>query len=121
MGENSLRLKAQEAIRAGRLPSHAASRMVAGSGLGATCPVCSDRVTHEEPGWDLEFAPRNGETGPLQRVDVHVSCFVAWELERHKFAPPRHAAARRHNLSVAGGDGRIFGRVDPDANGHGSQ
>lgn len=118
MADSRLRTKAYEAIRAGRLPSYPPTRMNAGLGLGAICPVCGERVTREETGWELGFAPPPGAQGASLNCDVHISCFVAWELERQKFPVPRPVtAARQPALSTANHDGNIGGRAEEDADG----
>jgi hypothetical protein len=115
MGGNRWRIKAQEALRGGRVPSHPPSRMNAGRGLGAPCMICSEQVTRDEPGWELEFSPAEGGGQGLV-CDMHVSCFVAWELERQKFLKPQFSTPlRRRILSAAESDGKIAVRADQDA------
>lgn len=118
MADTRLRAKAHEAIRAGRLPTYPPTRMNAGLGLGAVCPVCGERVTREESGWELGFTPPAATEGISLNCDVHISCFVAWELERHGFPAPRQVTgARQRPLSTANRDGNIGARAEEDADG----
>ena len=46
---------------------------------GPVCTGCGRRVTSDEVGYVMEFA--YGADG-LERYDVHLDCFAAWDLER---------------------------------------
>lgn len=59
-------------------PSRRPDRTATGPGVGVVCTVCG-RVTSNEVGYVMEFA--YGADG-LERYDVHLDCFAAWDLER---------------------------------------
>lgn len=76
-----LREKAREAIRRRKFPERRPDRTARGPGVGALCTVCDRRVTRDEIGYAMEFA--YGAHG-LERYEVHLNCFAAWEFESTK-------------------------------------
>ena len=84
--ETRLRKQAREVIQNGKLPNRAPDRTWGGPGVGVECPVCGKPVTKGELAFEIQFA--HDETIPgLDKFDVHVRCFAAWEFERNK--PPQ--------------------------------
>lgn len=91
--EQTLRLKAREAMAAGRLPQRRPKRMWGGPGIDAPCAICFEPVKRDELGFELEFAPDHEDTGEGD-CHVHLRCFAAWEFERrHQENGPRAKAA----------------------------
>lgn len=90
--ENTLRLKAREAMEAGRLPQRRPKRMWGGPGIGAPCAICSEPVKQDELGFELEYAPDQVDTGEGD-CHVHLRCFAAWEFERRNHESGARAAA----------------------------
>jgi hypothetical protein len=90
----SLREKAREAIRTGRLPTKKPDRTFGGPGVGATCALCGENIPRGESEFEIEFR-RHGATPGLDRYYLHYRCFAAWEFERAKLdgtdEPPRPA------------------------------
>ena len=74
MSDETLRLRAREAIRSGRIPQGRPQRMWGGPGAGDHCAICGGPVG--ELGLDLEFSDGGVATFP-----VHIDCFAAWESE----------------------------------------
>jgi hypothetical protein len=85
MSDETLRLKAREAIWSGRL-SRERPRSMRKSSADACCAICS--VPVGELGLALEFV---GDGGALEHA-VHVDCFAAWELECESSAIAERAA-----------------------------
>jgi hypothetical protein len=83
MSDECLHEKARAVIRAGKLPNRRPDRTWGGPGVGADCAICDAPVTHEEVEFEIEFA-RNGDRPGPDAYHVHVSCYAAWEFERHK-------------------------------------
>jgi len=79
--EPILREKARDAIRSGRLPSRRSDRMWGGPGMSAPCAVCGEPVSRDQTGFELQFEGDNAES-PMDRHNLHVRCFAAWEFER---------------------------------------
>jgi hypothetical protein len=78
--DSTLRSKAREAIQARRLPDRLRDRTWGGPGAGASCPVCGERLKHDEPEFELEFDRDDGDRGP-DNYHIHILCFAVWELE----------------------------------------
>ena len=75
MSDETLRLRAREAIRNGRIPKGHPQRMWGGpGGAGDHCAICSAPVGGL--GLDLEFSD-----GGAAKFPVHIDCFAAWESE----------------------------------------
>jgi hypothetical protein len=85
MDESALREKARDAIVAGRLPVRAPTGVWGGPGTGKSCAVCSQVISADGLGFELEFAG-DGSAGP-QLHHVHIWCFAAWELECRRLLP----------------------------------
>lgn len=79
--EHTLREKAREAIRSGRLPSRRPDRTFGGPGIGASCAVCGESVTRDQMELEVEFN-RHGPTPGLDRCHLHTRCFAAWGAVR---------------------------------------
>ncbi len=81
LDESTLRAKAREVIRAGKLPNRRPDRTWGGPGVGAPCAVCGEAVTKDQLEFEIEFA-READYPELDEFHVHVRCFAAWEFER---------------------------------------
>ena len=79
--ELTIREKAREAIRIGRLPSRRPDRTFGGPGNGASCSVCGEAITRDQMELEIEFN-RHGSTPGLDRYHLHTRCFVAWGAAR---------------------------------------
>ena len=79
--ESTLRQKAREAIRAGKLPNRSADGTWGGPGADAECSVCGVPVKREELEFEIEFA-RGDADQAADKHHLHVRCFEAWEAER---------------------------------------
>ena len=84
--ELRLREQARTAIQNGKLPSHTPDRTWGGPGVGATCSVCEKPVTKDQLEFEVQFA-RDGDNPGLDKFQVHIRCFGAWEFERNKPRP----------------------------------
>jgi hypothetical protein len=76
--------------------------LFSGPGSGAVCTVCSAPVKKSDVGIELEFKvrplPDQGslrevlerlhETLHVQRYELHLRCFAAWEFERAQVDRP---------------------------------
>jgi RNA polymerase sigma-70 factor, ECF subfamily len=94
MSDAMLRIKAREAVLAGRLPSARPERIWGGPGMGERCAVCQEPIEPQESELELQFA---GQAS----YHVHVRCFAAWESEqqsRHALRP----STSRASLTVMG-------------------
>jgi hypothetical protein len=87
--EPRLREQAREAVRSGKIPGRRQDRTWGGPGVGAPCSVCGKPVSKHEMELEIQFA-RNGDASGLDKFNLHVRCFAAWEFERNKVdgAPP---------------------------------
>jgi hypothetical protein len=83
MDESTLREKARQTVRDGKLPRRRPDRTWGGPGVGAVCAVCELPVRKDELEFEIQFA-RDGqlEDAGLDKYHVHVRCFAAWEFER---------------------------------------
>jgi hypothetical protein len=127
--ENTLRLKANEAMRAGKLPKRRPKRMWGGPGIGVPCAVCAEPVRQDELGFEFEFAVDDEEAGTGD-CHVHVRCFAAWEFERrhHESAPSaaigdsagRVAPRSENGQQSAPNLSRMGDEILPDASNHGT-
>ena len=98
MTDEMLRVKAREAVLAGRLPNRRPERIWGGPGIGARCAVCDEAIERSQPEFELQFSQRSqnetlgGSSGEVS-YHVHVGCFAAWESERqNRRALPVEAA-----------------------------
>jgi len=92
--EKALRVRAREAVKAGKLPKVRPERIWGGPGIGARCAVCDEPIERTESEFELQFAESSGcepaPPGDERPVGVsadgsyhlHVRCFAAWEFER---------------------------------------
>jgi hypothetical protein len=109
MDERMLREKARAALASGRLPNRRQDRTWGGPGVGAPCEVCSLPVRVDEMEFEIEFAHDPDDPG-LDKYHVHVSCFVAWELERDGTRPTCDVCLMRVRMNqpvVFREDGRL--------------
>jgi hypothetical protein len=81
--EYFLREQAREAIRSGTLPTRKPDRTYGGHGSGIDCAVCGQRMTRDQPEFEIEFS-RNGMTAGVDSFHLHPRCYAAWEFERTK-------------------------------------
>jgi hypothetical protein len=81
--ESALREKAREVIRSGKLPARPPDRTWGGPGVGIACMICGLPVGKEQMAIEIQFS-YNGPSPGLDKFDVHVRCFAAWEFERVK-------------------------------------
>jgi hypothetical protein len=81
--EQFLRENARVAIERGKLPSRRPDLAWGGPGVGSLCAVCDLPVKRDEMQFEIQFA-RGGDNPGLDRFDVHIRCFAAWEFERHR-------------------------------------
>ena len=79
--EASLREKARDAIRIGRLPTKKPDRTSGGPGVGAQCSLCGETIAPGDTEFEIEFN-RHGATPGLDRYYLHYHCFAAWDKER---------------------------------------
>ena len=85
--ESTLRQKARDAITAGRLPTRNPTGVWGGPGTGKSCAVCTQVISGDGLGFELEFASAD-VAGPTPTVhNVHIWCFAAWEFECRSFLP----------------------------------
>lgn len=102
--ETLLREAACDAIRAGRMPAHAASRIWGGSGTGNGCPVCQKRIDENQFEIEMEFAPSGYQWRILH---VHVQCCSAWEWARKTFPGGQAPHARVPEAAPSGADNTL--------------
>ena len=109
-GESTLREKAREAIRAGRLPDRPPDRTWGGPGLGADCAICRAPVNHDEVEIEIEFD--QGDDGCPGKSRLHVRCFAAWEFELDQMQSmpnPASMAGRRSSPGTTASAGVLPG------------
>jgi len=90
-GNGKCRDRVLEALQAGKLPNRSPERTWGGLGSGACCVLCGERVGPDEMELELEFASDEG--GKRDSYYVHVSCFSAWNVERHNLELQRDTIA----------------------------
>ena len=77
--DHSLREKARELIRAGKLPSRAPDSLFGGPGTGAKCAICGAATAQSDMELEIEFDdPRSSNSDSYL---VHQRCFSMLELE----------------------------------------
>jgi hypothetical protein len=96
--EAILREAALEALRAGRVPAHQASRIWGGSGSGRGCPVCQKPIEEKQFEIELGFAPNGHQWRVLH---MHVQCCSAWEWARRDFPGGQASHGRAHEAIEA--------------------
>jgi hypothetical protein len=101
--ENTLRLRAREAMKAGSLPRQRPQGIWGGPGTGAGCGVCGKPVGRDELEFELQFAS-DADRGAAS-YHVHVRCFAAWEFERQN-----GGASNGDSLPRENGNGIMSGR-----------
>ncbi len=102
MIEVSLRHRARESIRTGRLPRRRPQHVWGGSAFGGRrCAVCGDPIQHEEIALEVEF-PAETEAASTE-AHLHTRCFLAFELELLRETAPPAAALGERAASLAGG------------------
>jgi hypothetical protein len=91
----TLRLKAREALQAGRLPPRFPERICGIRGGGAyCCAICGESVQREELGYELAFI--DAIEGPTDNYFVHDRCFAAWEFAWIEAAQRQGSEQSRH-------------------------
>ena len=81
MEEQTLRQKVREVLQSRKLPNRKPDRTWGGPGVGAPCSVCDQPVTKDEKELEIEF-DRHGNNPGLDKYNVHIRCFAAWEFGR---------------------------------------
>ena len=81
--ESTLREKARNAVRSGKIPARRPDRTWGGAGIGAECVICEQPVTPQQMEFEIQFQ-RDGDNPGLDRFHVHIRCFAAWEFERRQ-------------------------------------
>lgn len=87
-----LRLKAQEAVRAGRLPRRRPTTTLVGPGSGGLCTACGEPVKPDEiefeiaqgadgDGFEPDDLPGDAQGRRESDLRLHRRCFTAWEQE----------------------------------------
>jgi hypothetical protein len=99
-----VRQQIREAIEARKLPSHAPTRLWAGSGTGAPCALCDRPVGRNEVEYELEFFSDEGRLA-ARNPRVHVKCFLAWRDATQDLEAATKVNER--GLPIAGDDGSI--------------
>ena len=77
---STLRDRAQETIRSGRLPSRKPARILGGLGSGRPCALCGTLLLPSHMEFEIEFN-RSGSVQGLDKYHLHPRCFAAWEFE----------------------------------------
>lgn len=91
--DHSLREKARELIKTGKLPSRAPDSLFGGPGTGAKCAICGASTNLSEMELEIEFDdPR---TSNSDSYFVHQRCFSLLELELQAVTPGDIAARKR--------------------------
>ena len=62
------------------LPREAPQRMWGGSGSGAPCAICGERIGADQLEYELEYRCVDDPNG-RPSFHVHIRCCSAWELE----------------------------------------
>lgn len=75
---------ARQAIRNGRLPRRNPDRSWGGNGVGAPCAICKRPITPDHVKYNIQF-DHDGRGLGLDRFQLHLRCFAAWEMERTKY------------------------------------
>jgi hypothetical protein len=68
----------------GMLPPEAPQRVWGGSGSGAQCAICSERIEADQLEYELEYLCVGNPNG-RPSFHVHVRCCSAWEFEQTGF------------------------------------
>jgi hypothetical protein len=92
---STLRDKARETIRSGRLPLRKPARILGGLGSGRPCALCGTLLLPTQMEFEIEFN-RSGSMQELDKYHLHPRCFGAWEFEIQSLstqAPEREAAS----------------------------
>lgn len=94
MSETTLRIRAREALRTGRLPNARPEAIWGGPGSGDSCAICAEPIERHQSEFELLFAVRGLDGSPGAAADpsgshsgdvtcrMHVPCFAAWEFVR---------------------------------------
>ena len=72
---------ARQAIRSGRLPRRDPDRTWGSYGAGAPCAVCGRPITPDHVKYTVQF-DHAGWDASVDRFQLHLRCFAAWEMER---------------------------------------
>jgi len=63
------------------LPREAPQRMWGGSGSGAQCAICGERISADQLEYELEYRCVDNPNG-RPSFHVHIRCCAAWEFEQ---------------------------------------
>jgi len=74
---------ARQAIRNGRVPRRDPDRAWGTNGAGAPCAICGRPITPDHVRYTIQF-DHGGRSAGLDRFQLHLRCFAAWEMERIK-------------------------------------
>jgi len=85
--EPRVREQARAAIQSGKMPSRDPDRTWGGPGVGAECAVYGLPITRDQLEFEVQFA-RDGDNPGLDKFDVRIRCFAAWEFERNSQRHP---------------------------------
>jgi len=86
MEEATLRRRAQERIRQGKLPAQVPLHTWGKPGAGDPCSLCDLPIAQGEIEFELQFQANSNPIG----LRFHSLCHVAWERERRSL--PEHPA-----------------------------
>jgi hypothetical protein len=81
--EAALRALAHQAIRNGRLPRRNPDRTSCSNGVGTPCSICGKPVTPDHVSYKIQY-DQDGRIPGCERLQLHLRCFAAWEMERTK-------------------------------------
>ena len=81
MDDSTLRDKAREAIRNGKLPTRRPDRIMGGPGCGEACALCGQTLRRNQMELEAEFR-QDGAIPELHKYHLDPRCFAAWEFER---------------------------------------
>jgi hypothetical protein len=74
---------ARQTIRNGMLPRRGPDRAWCTNGDGAHCAICGQPITPDHVRYTIQF-DHEGRGARVDRFQLHLRCFAAWEMERTK-------------------------------------
>jgi hypothetical protein len=101
--DDNLRDKARALILVAKILKRPPDRMWGGTGTGAWCILCSERVKRGEVGLEIEYEVAGKST---TNYHIHVACYSALESERYEVT--KQAAS-----DGASADGGLQSRASP--------
>ena len=99
------RVRARDAIRAGRLPCETPALIRGGRAQNTNCTVCLMPISPQALGFELEFGESEGSVATHV---LHIPCFEAWEAECQTENDRTRAPNGAHN-GHGNGSGRPTG------------